>query len=49
MIFYLAYALAISRGSHWLWEEGAQFGKVHLFVTSLKDEQTCGGINGKVF
>ena len=47
MIFYLAYALAIRRGSHWLWEESAQFGKVHLFFTSLKDEQTCGGINGK--
>ena len=46
IIFYLAYALAIGRGSHWLWEEFTQLGKVHLFFTSLKDEQTCG-INGK--
>ena len=48
MILYLAYALAIGRGSHWLWEERTQFGKVHLFFTSLKDEQTRG-INGKDF
>ena len=48
MISYLAYALAIRRGSHWLGEECTQFGHVHLLLTSLKDEQTCGR-NGKDF
>ena len=47
-IWYLAYALAIRRGSRWLWEECTQFGHVHLLLTSLKDEQTCGR-NGKDF
>ena len=38
MFVYLAKALAIRRGSNWLWEEGAELGHVHLLFTSLKSK-----------
>ena len=38
MFLYLAKALAIRRGSNWLWEEGTELGHVHLLFTSLKSK-----------
>ena len=38
MFVYLAKALAIRRGSNWLWEEGTELGHVHLLFTSLKSK-----------
>ena len=38
MYVYLAKALAIGRGSNWLWEEGTELGHVHLLFTSLKSK-----------